>query len=224
MSVVPLVGAFGSGGDEPWARIMTDGGGPLWALHDDGARIPLDTARWAAGADAVDRRAIEALPGPVLDVGCGPGRMVRAALDAGLPALGIDVSAAAVRRCRADGIPVLRRDVFGPVPRPGTWGAALLFDGNVGIGGDVPALLARLRDLLAPDGVAVAEVHSEQDRHERTLSRVVDARGRISAPFSWATVGEQPLVAAATGFRLERAWSDGGRRFVRLRRTADAAG
>jgi len=122
-----------------------------------------------------------------------------------------------------DGIPVLRRDVFGPVPRPGTWGAALLFDGNVGIGGDVPALLARLRDLLAPDGVAVAEVHSEQDRHERTLSRVVDARGRISAPFSWATVGEQPLVAAATGFRLERAWSDGGRRFVRLRRTADAA-
>ena len=40
-------------------------------------------------------------PGPVLDVGCGPGRLAAAARSAGLPSLGIDSAPAAVRLARA---------------------------------------------------------------------------------------------------------------------------
>ena len=40
------------------------------------------------------------------------------------------------------GATVLQRDIFGPLPGEGRWGTALLFDGNVGIGGDPAASYA----------------------------------------------------------------------------------
>ena len=93
--------------------------------------------RWADDPDAADLTTLIGLAGPVLDIGCGPGRMVRAALDAGLAALGVDVSAAAVAHCRDAGLPVLHRSVFDRMPHEGRWWGALLLDGNIGIGGDV---------------------------------------------------------------------------------------
>ena len=78
---------------------------------------------------------------PVLDVGCGPGRLVGALNARGVPALGIDISARAVEQARGRGAMALRRAVEQPVPAEGRWGTVLLADGNIGIGGDPAALL-----------------------------------------------------------------------------------
>lgn len=68
----------------------------------------------------------------------------------GVMALGIDIMPSAVRLARRRGALVLERSVFEHVPGKGLWGSALLLDGNVGIGGDASALLARLSTLLDP--------------------------------------------------------------------------
>ena len=112
--------------------------------------------RLARLADATDDAAIRTAQGPVLDVGCGPGRMLRAAALQGHLVLGIDVAPAAVRLARGQGLPVLLRSVFDRLPGMGRWGTALLMDGNIGIGGDpsalpVPSVRAiRRRERYAP--------------------------------------------------------------------------
>ena len=89
----------------------------------------------------VDELIVSRCSGPVIDVGCGPGRFVEALAARGLPVLGIDVSGASVGQTRARGASALRRNVFEPVPGEGRWQTLLLADGNVGIGGDPFALL-----------------------------------------------------------------------------------
>ncbi len=217
MSSLPVDGGwFGAGGAEPWARVLRRGHGDLH-LVPEGAEPQqrLDVARWSAAADAADLTALHGLSGPVLDVGCGPGRMVRAALDAGLAAWGVDVARAAVQGCRRLGLPVLQRSVFDRLPREGAWGAVLLLDGNVGIGGDAAALLSRCRDLLRPGGAVVVEAHPDPSRDVVFTGRVVGA-GATSAPFRWAQTGERALLAAADGFTLDRGWTADGRRFLRF--------
>ena len=63
-------------------------------------------------------------------------------------ALGLDAAAAASEIALARGAPVLQRSIFASVPGAGRWCSALLQDGNIGIGGDPEALLARIRALL----------------------------------------------------------------------------
>lgn len=219
---LPSSAVFGAGGDEPWARAMQGLASGLALVREgrrNARREPLHVGRWMAAADGADRTSLRRLEGPVLDVGCGPGRMVGAARAAGLAATGIDVSPDAVDRCRRAGLPVLLRDVFAPLPDEGGWGAVLLIDGNIGIGGDPAALLARCRSLLRPDGALVVETHPNERRDSTSVVRVVG--GGVSAPFPWAEVGERALTAHAAGFDVDAAWSAGGRRFVRLRRAAD---
>ncbi|MFD1721571.1 methyltransferase domain-containing protein [Amnibacterium endophyticum] len=208
-------GSFGAGGAEPWARSLRDGGA-LALVPEGGVAQDLDVSRWSGVADDADRSAIEGLRGPVLDVGCGPGRMIRAALDAGLAATGIDVAEEAVRHCRDLLLPVLHRSVFDPLPREGAWGSVLLIDGNVGIGGDPATLLARCAALLAPGGAVVAEAHPDPRRDVVFTGRVV-RDGRSSAPFRWAEAGEHALVDAAGPLALEAAWTAADRRFLRFR-------
>ena len=62
----------------------------------------------------------------MIDVGCGPGRMVRALQHAGLAVLGIDISSVAVYAGSAGGGQVLQRDLADPLPGEGRWGTALL--------------------------------------------------------------------------------------------------
>ena len=56
----------------------------------------MDVGRWSAAADRVDRSLLEGADGPVIDIGCGPGRMLVAARALGIPSLGVDVSGEAV--------------------------------------------------------------------------------------------------------------------------------
>ncbi|GAA2611838.1 methyltransferase domain-containing protein [Streptomyces axinellae] len=146
--------------DDPYAHALRAGKGPLCLRTDDGRLLPLEVARWCAAADSADLSALRRCEGPVLDVGCGPGRLVAALAARGRRALGIDVSAAAVAHTLRGGGAALCRSVFDPLPGEGRWGTVLLLDGNLGIGGDPAALLARTAALLAPHGLLIAETHT----------------------------------------------------------------
>jgi SAM-dependent methyltransferase len=178
----------------------------------------MDVARWNSDADIVDLTLLAGVTGPMLDIGCGPGRMVRAAIDLGLSALGIDVSPTAVEIARAHGIRVLERNVFAPIPAEGHWQTALLVDGNIGIGGDVANLVGRCAQLIAPGGELVVEVHADPDRHHTYVGTLVDDRGRASESFPWAEIGLDRLaeVAAGHGLAVLASWHLGGRHFCRL--------
>ena len=223
-----LAPAFGAGGGEPYGAALDDDGRTL-SLHeyrpDSGTAGPggrrIDVGRFLAAADAVDGAAIEAANGPVLDVGCGPGRMVRAAAVRGHLALGIDVSAAAIRIARSQGLPVLHRSVFERLPALGRWGTAILMDGNIGIGGDPVALLRRCGELVRPHGGHVLVETASEPLLDRVFqSLVVDDLGRRSLPFAWAEVGAFALRhhARAAGLELLREWTDGARGFAEYAR------
>ena len=215
--------SFGAGGEEPYALMLTGEGGRVLALRkldDPSGLIEMDAADWRSPANAVDVAALAGLRGPLLDIGCGPGRMVRAAEEQSLAALGIDVSAHAAAVARAGGAPVLRRSVFDRLPLEGQWGAALLMDGNIGIGGDPLALLERCVELIAEDGRIVVEVDPDPELFDRAVYTAVGDRGKQSAPFPWARVGSAALarLAAVTGLAVADAWAAGDRRFVVLQR------
>ena len=123
-----------------------------------GSVVELHVDRWRAEADDVERELLDTLLDPVMDVGCGPGRIVAALAGAGRAALGVDVSDAAVAEARRRGAAALGRSVFAPLPGERRWASIVLFDGNIGIGGDPVVLLARVADLFAPDGVVLVEV------------------------------------------------------------------
>ncbi|MFJ9610599.1 SAM-dependent methyltransferase [Kitasatospora sp. NPDC101176] len=210
--------------DDPFAEAVRAGRGPLWLRREDGGRIPLDVERWCAPAAGADHGLLERCTGlaaPVVDLGCGPGRLVAALLGLGVPALGVDITRAAVARTRRLGGPALCRSVFDRLPAEGRWGGALLADGNLGIGGDPGLLLGRSAELLAPGGVLLVEV-DPREIDERITVRVEGRHGRLGPPFRWARCG-----AAATARRAGRAglveterWSSHGRRFLAFRRAA----
>ncbi|MFC9165620.1 class I SAM-dependent methyltransferase [Streptomyces fungicidicus] len=204
---------------DPYADALRAGRGPLFLRRADGWLLPLDVERWCAEADAADLEVLRRCEGPVLDVGCGPGRLVAALGALGHRALGIDVSEAAVAHTAGRGGQALLRSVFDPLPGTGRWGTALLMDGNLGIGGDPPALLDRMAHLLAPGGRLLAETVPYPDVDERALVQVTDAHGAPGVPFAWARVGTRALLghASAAGWRADAEWSTGGRSFVSLR-------
>lgn len=204
-----------------YADALDAGHGPLFLRRTDGWLLPLEVERWCAAADAADLAVLERCEGIVLDVGCGPGRLVAALGARGLPALGIDVSEAAVAHTVRLGGRALCRSVFDPLPDEGRWGTALLLDGNVGIGGDPAALLDRLARLVAPGGLLIAET-VPVDVDERAHVRIVHlagAQGGAGTPFPWARLGTPALVryAEPAGWRVEAQWATGGRCFVALR-------
>ncbi|RVU22340.1 class I SAM-dependent methyltransferase [Streptomyces antnestii] len=204
---------------DPYADAVRNERGPLFLRRADGWLLPLEVERWCAGPDAADLSALRHCEGAVLDIGCGPGRLVAALAAAGRRVLGIDVSEAAVARTVSLGGAALRLSVFDPLPDEGGWGTALLLDGNIGIGGDPGALLTRVAELVRPGGLLTAET-APLDVDERVEVRVDDGRGASGSLFPWARVGTRALlrVARPLGWRPVAQWSVGGRSFVSLRR------
>jgi SAM-dependent methyltransferase len=162
-----------------------------------GTAHPLELGRWHGAADAVELALLEGLPDPVLDIGCGPGRIVAALAERGRPVLGIDPAAIAIDDAVAGHAPTLRRSVFEPLPGEGRWGAALLLDGNVGIGGDPEELLRRVRELLAPAGHLLVEVEPPGVATEVRTVRVEHPDGAAGPWFRWARVGADDFAAMA---------------------------
>jgi SAM-dependent methyltransferase len=176
--------------------------------------------QWAGPATAVDEGVLTRAQAPVLDVGCGPGRHIAALAERGLLSLGIDITPAAVARARQRGVPVLERSVFDRVPGCGRWASALLLDGNLGIGGDPAALLARVANLLRPGGFVLVELDRDAAGAPVELVRLC-FDGRLGPWFPWTRVGIHDLatVAATARLAVTELWHDGGRSFARVART-----
>jgi O-antigen chain-terminating methyltransferase len=100
------------------------------------------------------------LPGPVLDVGCGRGELLRILAGEGIAASGVDINPIAVAGCRKDGLDVEEGDGVAALSRETAeslgavvalqvvehWNAATTF-----------AFLREARRALAPGGVLIAE-------------------------------------------------------------------
>ncbi|MFI1395530.1 methyltransferase domain-containing protein [Streptomyces sp. NPDC020681] len=206
---------------DPYNDALRTGRGPLFLRRPDGWLLPLEVERWCAAPDAADRTVLERCLGTVLDIGCGPGRLVAALAALGRPTLGIDVSPEAVARTVRSGGSALHRSVFDPLPREGAWTTALLLDGNIGIGGDPHALLSRVGELVTPGGVLLVEA-AALDVDERVEVRVFDGTAE-GAAFPWARVGIPALLdyAGKSGWVASDRWQAAGRWFVALRKAHD---
>ena len=185
------------------------------------ASLDLDVRRWSGEADPVDEMVVSRCEPPVVDLGCGPGRMLVALNRSGRPALGIDMSEVAVATTRRRGGQALHRRLADRLPAEGRWGTVLLVDSNIGMGGDIEGLLSRCCELIGPGGLVICEVDPAPDRHE-VQQVVLTVGGRTSAPLPWSRIGARTLArfAARLDLLLVEEWTAGERVFVTLRRTA----
>lgn len=187
---------------------------------DDGRVISLDLARWLAPADDADQSVLARCTGPVLDIGCGPGRFVVALGERGTAAMGLDIAETAVSLTRGRGLPAVLRSVFAPIPGEGRWPTVLLMDGNIGIGSDPHRLLDRIRGLLAAGGRLIVETHPDAHADEQLAVRFRQRDEPIGPTFAWAHVGLLPLLryAGRIGYGNPEVWSAGGRTFAAFSR------
>lgn len=183
----------------------------------DGRLLPLQVDRWAGPVTAADETLLARTHGPVLDVGCGPGRLTAALHRRGVAVLGLDVLAPVPVLARRAGAAVHLASVFQPLPGEGTWGTVLLADGNVGIGGDAVALLRRVRGLLAPGGTVLLEL--DRSAPARGTDQVrLEGLGCASDWFAWALLPPDalPRAAASAGLVVVDRWEADERLFAAL--------
>ncbi len=191
-------------------------GQPVAVQLADGTQMPLAAGTWSRtrrGDDSVVGRC----RGATLDVGCGTGRFVRALHAAGVPALGIDISARAVSLARLQGGAAVHQDIFAISPDLGRWQHVLLIDGNIGISGNAAALLRRSKDLLRSGGSIIVEAATPGTGCRELSVRLV--HGAVpSRQFKWLACDTRAIVALAAELGLVPSdeWTAGGRWFVEL--------
>jgi SAM-dependent methyltransferase len=164
---------------------------------------------------------VERAATPVLDVGCGPGRMLAAREARGRAATGIDVSPVAVRLARRRGGHAIHASAFSRRVASAAWACVLLLDGNIGIGGDPERLLARTAELLAPGGEAIVEV-DPAGAGSTVVGMRLEGGGSVGPWFDWASVDADAIAVMArrAGLRIAGRFEGDGREFARLRRAA----
>jgi SAM-dependent methyltransferase len=220
-----------------FGRLLDAGADDLVVRDADGDSWSMPIGRWLAPASPVDERVLDRAAGPVIDIGCGPGRHVHALSRRGVVAVGVELSPTAVRHARSGGARVGEGSIFEVAPDPGRWSTALLLDGNIGIGGRPQVLLRRVGELLSDDGRVLVELDPDDDLDpaaagtdgtvevpgaSRGPVRIrIESDGTTSAWFPWARVTGRTIgaPAEAAGMAVVERWSDGGRHFCTLART-----
>ncbi|MGK5741034.1 methyltransferase domain-containing protein [Micromonospora sp. URMC 103] len=204
------------------AALRDRAAGGHWLVHGDGARQRLPVRRWHGAPEPATAVVVARCAGPTLDLGCGPGRLTLALARAGTTAVGVDICAYAVAAARARGVVALRRDLFDPLPGEGRWAHAVLLDGNIGIGGDPVALLARCRGLLDAAGTVLVELEPPGtglwQGHARVTSPPRPGRAALGPVFRWARLDIRAVhgVAARAGLAVRDLFRARGRWFGEL--------
>ncbi|GLF98481.1 class I SAM-dependent methyltransferase [Streptomyces yaizuensis] len=203
---------------DPWTGTAYDcallaGRGRLFLRGTNGWLLPLELDRWCARADSCDLAVLRRCEGPVLDIGCGAGRLVEALTVRGHRALGIDICVSAVVCTVLRGGRARLGSVFDALPGEGQWGTVLLIDGNIGIGGVPSVLLERARQLVRPGGRLLVETVAA-DVDARHHVRIDDGLGKRGAAFPWASVGRRALLryARTAGWTATEHWTTSRRR------------
>jgi SAM-dependent methyltransferase len=180
--------------------------------------LPVDD--WTRRADPADHRLLDQCHGSTLDIGCGPGRLTLALQMRDQVVLGVDIVPEAIDQARSRGATVQTRNVFGPLPFEGEWDTALLADGNIGIGGDPVALLARTRALIRPGGRVVIEVRGPGVAL-KVLWATLESGQSSSKPFRWAVVGMDDIadIAGQAGLTVLSQHEIEGRWVVTVQKT-----
>lgn len=137
-------------------------------VYDDWYADVTDAAACAARVAAL---AAERGGGPVLELGVGSGRLALPLVERGLEVHGVDASAAMVARLRAkpggDRVQVTVGDMAElPLVDPPAFSVVLVAFNticNLATEDEQRACLARVSELLAPDGVAVVEAFVPRD-------------------------------------------------------------
>jgi SAM-dependent methyltransferase len=105
--------------------------------------------------------AMRHLRGPVLDIGCGAGRVCLYAQEQGLDALGTDISPLAIETCRLRGVRRAEAVAISELsPALGRFATVVMCGNNwglMGTPGRARWLLRRFRQLTTPDAVILAE-------------------------------------------------------------------
>ena len=214
--------------DQLYARLLATavqhaaGGPPVPRVRvrsADGGSVPMPLDLWLGATTPVDDRIVARVAAPVLDVGCGPGRLLEALAAAGKDALGVDLVPTAVGIARRRGGRAVTGSIFSEVPGGGRWATALLLDGNIGIGGWPTALLERVATLLRPGGEAIVEV--DPPGYETLTTRVrIESDHLVSEWFAWARVAADAMepIAAGAGLTTLETFQDHHRWFARLAR------
>ncbi len=186
--------------------------------YDDGTTAPLDVSRWNGPVTAGDVSLLARCTAPTLDIGCGPGRLSRALMQAGVECVGVDVAPAAVALARSGGVRVLHASVYDRLLDDTTWSTVLLADGNIGIGGAPVQLLARAAALSRPGGQVLVELDPPGTGSRTVRVRLETRTGRRSRWFPWAHVDVQDAerLGAHAGLVVTDTWCSEDRWFARF--------
>jgi SAM-dependent methyltransferase len=199
---------------------------PVWLRVGSGRRLTHNLAAYFAPVTAHERKLLDLVEGPVLDVGCGPARHARFLQAAGLTAIGLDRSALALGLARALGLRHwLHADArAGVLPAVRT---ALLLDGNLGLAGtpdDAVRLLHRLAAACGPGGHLL--VGGRAPRHGRLRPFVLrdEYRGLAGPWGGWLQAGLPAVLDLAhpAGWRLQHVATAGAQYWAALTLEAPA--
>ena len=179
---------------------------PEYAARSDDDGSSADFLLWRASLLASS----SASAGPLLDLGCGPGRDLAAFRGAGLPCMGIDLSEGMLAIAVQRGLHVVRGDLRDPPVQPGSIGtvyccAALLHVPRE----QVPATLRAWHALLRRGGRLHLSTSLGEGEGWEAVPYAPDRGPRSAQPLRrWFVHHElEGLVGAVTaaGFAVERA-------------------
>jgi SAM-dependent methyltransferase len=216
--VAGVAGPSSAAGPGPAGAAGSSAVAGLRVIDHRGEQWTLALERYLGQPDSDEEGVLERAVGPVLDVGCGPARHVLALARRGVVAVGVDISPPAVQLARSRGATVIEGSIFDGIPGAGSWGSALLLDGNIGIGGAPAQLLARIAGLLQDGGVILVEVEAPGVQTQ-TLSISLQSSDAHSQWFPWARLSIDGLaeIAADAGCSVVEQWHVRERWFAALR-------